>query len=334
MQGVTSSVTKSSNTHNIIETRLRETKTNSSNQFGQTKKNLSGTKRIILAILTLGISEAVRAINSYCTRRSEHQGAKVAKKESPKLRAREGTPLNESARRHNYGVIHSIIDPKQDSPFPEAVQNAMVNAQEYLKPILTPGHEDILIRSLTALQMRLHEIPKIFTSQSFELELTKEIKLTILKNSFSDNLTKELQQKKVPPQPESISQLRTIETPKFINISNMPKEEIPKAMNKLILTSAATIHNAHNSKKAREESLTLYKNVITSGYNISEQEAKKDNGYKMLETRLMERGTELQDAEKEKHPEYPVVPLHTYQEAFIEVAAPFLAIFGVTETKF
>ncbi|CAJ55096.1 hypothetical protein [Lawsonia intracellularis] len=334
MRGVTSRISNSSSTQHIVETHFKETNTDSSSQFGQTKMNSSGTRRIILAALTLGISEAVRAISSYCTKSSEHQGAQVAEKESPRLRAREGTPLNEAARRHNYGVIHSTIDPKQDSPFPEAIQNAMVSAQEYLKPIVTPGHEDILTRSLTTLQMRLHEIPEPFTSQSFELELTKEIKLTILKNSFSDSLIQELQQRKVPPQPEFISQLRTIETPVLTNISNMPKEEIPEAMNKLILKSAATIHNAHNSKQAREESLSIYQHVITSRYNISEQEAKKDNGYKMLETRLMECSTELQDAEKAKHPEYPVVPLRTYQEAFIEVTAPFLAIFGVTETKF
>lgn len=333
MQGVTSRVSNSSSAQNIVETHFRETNTDSSSQFGQTKTNSNGTRRIILAALTLGISEAVRAIRSYCTRRSENQGAQVAEKESPKLRAREGTPLNEAARRHNYGVIHSTIDPKQDSPFPEAIQNAMVSAQEYLQPIVTPGHEDVITRSLTALQMRLPEIPEPFTSQSFEEELTKEIKLTILKNSFSDSLTQELQQRKVPPQPEFISQLRTIETPTLTNFSNMPKEEIPEAMNKLILKSAATVHNAHNSKQAREESLTIYQNVLTSRYNITEQEAKKDNGYKMLEIRLMERSIELQDAEKAKHPEYPVVPLHTYQEAFIEVTAPFLAIFGVTETK-
>lgn len=334
MQGITSRVNSNNSTQHLVETNLKETNTDSSSQFGQTKANSRGTRRIILAALTLGISEAIRAISSYYTRRSEHQGAQVTKKESPKLRAREGTPLNEAARRHNYGVIHSTIDPKQDSPFPEATQNAMVSAQEYLKPIVTPGHEDILTRSLTALQMRLTEIPEPFTNQSFEEELIKEIKLTILKNSFSDSLTQELEQRKVPHQPEIISQLRTIETPTLTNFSNMPKEEIPEAMNKLILKSAATVHNAHNSKQAREESLTIYQNVLMSRYNMSEQEAKKDNGYKMLETKLMERSIELQHAEKAKHPEYPVVPLHTYQEAFIEVTAPFLAIFGVIETKF
>ena len=334
MQGVTPRVSSSNSAQHIVETNSKETSTDNSSQFGQTRVSSSGTRRIILAALTLGISEAVRAINSYCTRKAEHQEAQVEKKESPKLRAREGTPLNEAARRHNYEVIHRTMDPKQDSPFPEAIQNAMINAQEYLIPIITPGHEDILTRSLTALQMRLPEIPKPFTSQSFEEELTKEIKLTILKNSFSDSLTQELEQRKVPHQSELISQLRTIETPTLTNFSNMPKEEIPEAMNKLILKSAATIHNAYNSKQAREESLTIYQSVLISRYNISEQEAKKDNGYKMLETRLMERSIELQHAEKAKHPEYPVVPLHTYQEAFIEVTAPFLEVFGVIETKF
>lgn len=322
---------QSSSSINLIGENIKETNVESPNK---TSSKL-GTKRVIAAIFTLGLSEAVRAIQSYHTRRAEHHGPQATKKES-QVGAGEGmTPLNEAARRHNYGVIHKTLDPNQASPFPEAAQHAMEKAQSDLRPVVTFGSGNLLGQSLNTLQMRLPEIPEPFTHELFEKELVKEIKLNILKNSFSDNLKEELIQRNIPPQPEFITQLQIVETPTLTNLANnIPKEEIPRLLTALISKSANIIQNAHHSKIAREEVLGTYRRTLMTNLNISELEAKNDNGYKMLETRLTESNAEIQNKEQTKHPgKSQVIPLHIYQKAFLEIANPFLAIFSVTETK-
>lgn len=279
----------------------------------QQNKNCSyGIPRILLGIVTLGISELVLTIHSYYTKKAQTQSPQAMR-----------TPLND-VRRQNYKIICSSLESKT-SPFPEAIQNAILNAQDCLKPIITSVDENILKQSLTGLQIRLHEFPDPFTSQSFELELTKEIKFNLVKNLFSKTLIEKLQQGGISEPPtEFISQMCTVETSMLKQISIMPKEKILEAMNKLIFKSTAIILSNNNAKQARKKVLEDLKLALITQYSISEQEAKEHSKYKELSSRLVNCCTDLQNAKQAEHPgEYPIVTVDMYQEAFLKFTTSF-----------
>lgn len=287
---------------------------NSKTPTQQSKNRSHGIPRILLGIVTLGISELVLAIHSYYTRKAQAQPPQAMR-----------TPLN-GVRRQNYKIICSSLESKT-SPFPEAIQNAILDAQDCLKPIITSVDENILKQSLSGLQMRLHEFPEPFTSQSFELELTKEIKFNLVKKLFSKTLIERLQQEGISEPPtECISQMCTVETSTLKQISTMPKEKISEAMNKLILKSTAIILSNDNAKQARKKVLEDLKLDLITQYSISEQEAKEHSKYKELSTKLVKCCTELQDAKQAEHPgEYPVVTVDMYQDAFLKFNQSFLS---------
>lgn len=146
-----------------------------------TQKNINnrpcGIPRILLGIVTLGISELVTAVQNFRT---------TKQLSSP------GVQKN-ITRLYNHSVVDSMINSHQESTFPGAMHEAMTSACSDLRKYgFKPDVKKHLLHSLQTLKINTPQIKEKLTYELIVMYLSQEIKYHCLKEIVSSFIQSKL----------------------------------------------------------------------------------------------------------------------------------------------
>lgn len=136
-----------------------------------------GIPRILLGIVTLGISELVTAVQNFRT---------AKQLSSPKVQ-------KNITRLYNYNVVNSMTNPHQESTFPGAMYEAMASACSDLRKYgFKPDVKKHLSHSLKTLKMNTPQMKEKLTYESMVMYLSQEIKYHCLEEIVSSLIQSKL----------------------------------------------------------------------------------------------------------------------------------------------
>lgn len=220
-----------------------------------------GICRVALCFLTLGISEAAIAINTFC---------KVKKYDSdPKIQ-------KNIQRLTNHTLVTSMLDPNQhNQSFPNAIENALKCTNEDFNGITEIECPDKVIKqSLMNIQKKIPRIEDTLTEEYFTKLLTEEIKVVTLEDIAVGLIQCNLYKSGIDNvNPSPLLALVQSKRSKFTKIIQQPNSMFPTLFEEMVkqLTSQAQHHlftsTALNNAKKECHILTKKFNSLVKEYN-------------------------------------------------------------------
>ncbi|AGC50472.1 hypothetical protein K9U34_04850 [Lawsonia intracellularis] len=259
-----------------------------------------GISRVLLAIVTLGVSEAVFAIQSYCAQRNQNQQPRVNQTQ---------------ARQYNKKLLEDMCNPNKEFPYPNAIENAVQKVEEELGSYSEDSPEDILEKALKALKPEVLQLPTCLDEEVFTTIFIQKLKELLLQKVLIEEVKIECDNRGIPVSSTSLLIL-TGEKPE-LDISgciseNETKLKVEQAVSKL----ANTIENKHNSDKAIQNASIKLKNLIANKTGIRSFLVSTHCNYKKLCENYKLATIVLESTIKTKHTEnnVPVIPAILFEK--------------------
>lgn len=296
------------------DTSKTETSSNNSSFPYKTKSDKPRSKNIFYNFLSK-LVQLAKKIKNYTTKKNTSPNSKVQPNPSQK---------------ENYMALHGLLDSSKRSPFSEAAQQAVLQAQKDLGD-LTGGNANILLApSITSLQMRLSEIKEPFTPSSLEEELTKEIKMTLLKNYTTGLLKSELQKRKIPTDEGSMATLLHSGSQEIKGLVNQPTDIIVKETKNLISQLANQSESIKNFTETKCLILSIFTEGATKHTGQTESEVKASPEYKELDSKMKKERDKIENTHQKDNPKH-TMPISTqiFREALFNVAEPYFKKHGI-----
>lgn len=253
-----------------------------------------GISRVLLAIVTLGVSEAVFAIQNYCAQRKQNQQPRVNQTQ---------------ARQHNKKLLEDMCNPNKEFPFPNAIENAVQKVEKDLGSYSEDSPEDILEKTLKALKPEVLQLPTCLDEEVFTTIFIQKLKELLLQEVLIQEVKIECDNRNIPVSSTYLLIL-TGENP-LLDISGCISENETKLkVEKAVLNLANIIENKHNSDKAIQNASTKLKSLITNKSGIRSFLVPTHRNYKKLCENYKLATIVLESTIKTKHIEnnVPVIP--------------------------
>lgn len=225
-----------------------------------------GISRVLLAIVTLGVSEAVFAIQNYCAQRKQNQQPRVNQNQ---------------ARQYNKKLLEDMCNPTQEFPFPNAIENAVQKVEKDLGSYSEDSPEDILEKTLNALKLEVLQLPTCLDEEVFTTMFTQKLKELLLQEVLIQEVKIECDNRSIPVSSAYLFIL-TEKNP-VLDISGCISENETKLkVEKAVLSLSNIIENKHNSDKAIQNASTKLKNLIANKTGIRSFLVQNHRNYKKL----------------------------------------------------
>lgn len=259
-----------------------------------------GISRVLLAIVTLGVSEAVFAIQNYCAQRKQNQQPRVNQTQ---------------ARQHNKKLLEDMCNPNKEFPFPNAIENAVQKVEKDLGSYSEDSPEDILEKALKALKPEVLQLPTCLDEEVFTTIFVQKLKELLLQNVVIQEVKRECDNRNIPVSSAYLLIL-TEENP-VLDISECISENETKLkVEKAVSNLTNIIKNKHNSDKAIQNASTKLKNLIANKASIHSFLVSNHRNYKKLCENYKLATIILESTIKTKHIEnnVPVIPAILFEK--------------------
>lgn len=293
----------------------KPTTDNETNVKGQTEQTNVGKTipRIVMNILSSGINTAVKSLQNYRTAFST---------------AHADVKLNET-RLYNKEIMIQMSNPNQNSPFPDAMKNAVNKAREDLQGIVTKNPESFSNSALANFNGQVLSLETKLTEDVASTILTKELKTLLLKDLVITGLKNELSHKGLSSDEASMATLLQQNQHELKSLQHWPKNQISNEIEKLVKTIGEQASTHHNYTEAKNEFQNVYLETHMKNTGMTEQEARADPNFKALRMEIETAALLFEETETSKNNgKLPEISLAAYRQLFQEVSGPFLEKIG------
>lgn len=228
----------------------------------QTLNQPSGLKRVLLGVGTFGISELVRAIQSYKVTNMNKKIDEASSNVTARLHQTNTTM-------HNYQLIFDMIDPNRQTPFPNAVKQALTKVHVDFNDIIKEIPEVTLRESFWIMQENVPQKTEKYTEETFTDELISAIKLQLLKTAAEETLTTILRNRGVPMELGYPTALIQSQLDILSEISQLPSNQIPGNLDFLIDTMANQSESLYNYTLAVRQAQPMLQKSLSSSTTSS-----------------------------------------------------------------
>lgn len=226
-----------------------------------------GIPRILLAIVTLGISEIVLAVQNYRTQKNLNY--------TPRVKQRQ-------IQQYNKSLIKDMLNTNKELPFPGAFQNAMQQVEKDLGPVCEHMPECFIEKSLEELLPEVIQLPIYLTEATFTSLLTKKMKGILLQEALINGIKEECKHRGLK---EDISPIYCLVDEQQVNLltSCSSEEEILQQVEVKAKKLTNLMENRHNANVVIEQAKSELKDLLIAKASLCELLVPTQHNYKKLE---------------------------------------------------
>ncbi|UYH52776.1 hypothetical protein [Lawsonia intracellularis] len=313
----TQSLTESQSTE---EAKIEQQKSSQSKYVLRTK----GIPRIALAFLSFGITEVVRAVQSYQAKRIISQEPRLSTEFDPSL-------FKNKTERYNARLLKTVFEDTPNTSTSDVLKNAIKKVEKELEQSSirkNPDAQPIIKRAYQQLWLTPNKQHKL-TEEELSTIISKEIKNILIKEQVIKELETELDTRGVKYDQGSLAVLLQRKAKTIEGLCYYSNERLSQELTSIVIKVANLAESLQNYGKAKREIKQLYLEV--KGIDINSQEAMQDTELRKLLLAIDEKAEQYEARETSRNGgEMPVIPIGAYRYIFTQTAEPF---FDTLETQ-
>lgn len=276
-----------------------------------------GVPRIALAFLSFGITEIVRAVQSYQAKRTINQEPYLSDKFDPNL-------FKNKTEQYNARLLKTVFEGTPNTSSTEILKNAIKKVEKELEQSsIRKNHDDqvVIKRAYQQLWLTSNSQHKL-TEEELIIIISKEIKNILIKEQLIKELKTELDTRKVKYDEGSLAVLLQRKAGTIAGLCYYSNKCLSQELTNLVTIVANLAESVQNYGKAKSEIKQLY--LETKGIDINSEEAMQDTDLRKLLLAIDEKAEQYEARETSRNGgEMPVIPIGAYRYIFTQTAQPF-----------